>query len=89
VYGDFYEITLPALRFVKTEEIEIDKKSENDTEERNNAFQNDTRKTTSRKITTLTISTAKDLSIETPKERHSRNNDASRRENNTQKQERQ
>jgi hypothetical protein len=54
VYSDFYEIPLPTLRFEKTEEIDIDKKS-NDTEERNDAFQIDTRKKNDvRKITTLT-----------------------------------
>ncbi len=50
MYSNFYEIPLPALRFEKTEEIDIDKKW-NDTEERNDAFQIDTRKkkTTSEK----------------------------------------
>ncbi len=54
MYSDFYEILLPALRFEKTEEIDI-KKKWTDTEERNDAFQIDTRKKNDvRKITTLT-----------------------------------
>ncbi len=84
MYSDFYEILLPALRFEKTEEIDIKWKIQvNDTEERNNAFQttlrnNDVRwkKNDAQKLAVL----SKDIRIKRRKDDAQRN-DASEIDN--------
>ena len=86
MYSHFYEIPLPALCFEKTEEIAKPIKSENDTEERNDAFQNQQQKKNDvRKITMLTESTAKGPRIKRKKDDNSRTNNASKTENDMQK----
>ncbi len=86
MYSKFYKIPLPALGFEKTEEIAKPIKSENDTEERNDAFQNQQQKKNDvRKITMLTESTAKDPRIKRKKDDTQGTNDTSRTENDMQK----
>ena len=86
MFSHFYEIPLPALRFEKTEEIAKPIKSENDTEVRNDAFQNQQQKKNDvRKITTLTESTAKGPRIKRKKDDTQGMNNASKTENDMQK----
>ena len=86
MYSEFYKIPLPALGFEKTEEIAKPIKSENDTEVRNDAFQNQQQKKNDvRKITTLNESTAKGPRIKCKKDDTQGMNNASKTENDMQK----